>query len=612
LEKFIEQNAKIAASGGKITVLREIKVKDFGIIEDVDWKLDEGLNVITGETGAGKSLVIDAVELLFTGTSSDEVIRYGAEEARIEGIITILYDPRFLPIQNFLDEKGLTGDDDTLIINCAVRRQKPGINRINGHPVTKTILRQIGQLLIDIHGQSQHLSLLDKKYHLDFLDAYAHTIELKNKFSAEVTHLNNIRSEIQTLEAREKDTLRQEEFLKYQVGEIQRANLQEGEDEELEKERKRIAFSEKLKEYTNRVYEALVAGEGAGYSTSALTRLNEALQVMRKLAELDQSLNSQIDYLEKTVYGVEELARDVQAYGEKLEYEPGRLEEIESRLEVMRNLKRKYGPTIGEVVLFREKAEKELAGIGLSSEKRLQLEKEQIELKTEMGRVASELSQKRKQAAQQLMNAVGKELQDLEMSQMQFGISFKQTPSADGITGPDGKIYEFSNEGFDDVEFLVSTNPGEPLRPLAKIASTGEISRFTLALKGALSEADNIPVLIFDEIDIGVGGRSGQTIGRKLWALAGHHQVICVTHLPQIAAYADAHFCVSKETVDARTTSVLENLSASSRLNELALMLAGPGYTQTALKNATELLRAADDWKKPLRKSPDKQARLQL
>jgi DNA repair protein RecN (Recombination protein N) len=333
---------------------------------------------------------------------------------------------------------------------------------------------------------------------------------------------------------------------------------------------------------------------------------------MRKLAELDQALNSQIDYLEKTVYGIEEIARDVQSYSDKLEHEPGRLEEIESRLELLRNLKRKYGHTIGEIIVFRDKAEKELAGIGLSSERRLQLEREQTELKLEMGKSASDLTQKRNQAAQRLILDVKKELQDLEMSQMQFNISLNQIPSSEGICGPDSKTYEFNSDGIDNIEFLVSTNPGEPLKPLAKIASTGEISRFTLALKGALSEADNIPVLIFDEIDIGVGGRSGNTIGRKLWALAGHHQVICVTHLPQIAAYADAHFYVSKETVETRTTSVLENLNASSRLNELALMLAGPGYSQTALKNAAELLRAADDWKKLLQKSPSRQTRLKL
>jgi DNA repair protein RecN (Recombination protein N) len=593
-------------------LLREIRVKDFGIIQDIDWKLDEGLNVITGETGAGKSLVIDAVELLFTGTSSDDVIRHGAEEARIEGIITILPDPRFSPIKTFLEEKGLAGDEDTLIINCAVRRQKPGINRINGHTVTKTILRQTGQLLIDIHGQSQHLSLLDKKYHLDYLDAYAHTLELRTNFSAQATRLNEIGAEILSLAAKEKDTLRQEEFLKYQIDEIKLANLRDGEDEELENDRKRISFGEKLKEYSNRIYEALYTSDSAGFSTSALAKLNEALRAMRKLAELDQSLNSQIDYLEKTVYGVEEIARDVQNYSNKLEHDPGRLEEIESRLDLIRNLKRKYGHTIAEIILFCEKAEKDLEGIGLSSERRLQLEKERIELKNKMERSASELSQKRGEAAQRLILDVKKELQDLEMSQMQFGMSLNQIPSPEGICGPDGKTYDFNNEGIDNVEFLISTNPGEPLKPLAKIASTGEISRFTLALKGALSEADNIPVLIFDEIDIGVGGRSGQTIGRKLWALAGHHQVICVTHLPQIAAYSDAHFCVSKETAESRTTSVLDNLNASSRLNELALMLAGPGYSQTALKNASELLRAAEDWKKQKQKSAARQTQLKL
>jgi DNA repair protein RecN (Recombination protein N) len=310
-----------------------------------------------------------------------------------------------------------------------------------------------------------------------------------------------------------------------------------------------------------------------------------------------------MDFLEKSIYGIEEVARDIRTYGDKLEHDPGRLEEIESRLELIRNLKRKYGKNIGEILDYLNKSEKELDGLVLSSERKSQLKSEYDQLKEELGKLAEELSKARSQAASKLTADVKKELQDLEMSQMQFAVSVTQTQSPEGLRGADGALYAFSGSGIDNVEFIVSTNPGEPLKPLARIASTGEISRFTLALKGALSEADHIPVLIFDEIDIGVGGRSGDIIGKKLWALARNHQVICVTHLPQIAAYADAHFGVHKEVAGERTTSTLEKLAGSSQVQELAIMLAGPGYTETALKNARELLQKARDWKEV----PDKE-----
>jgi DNA repair protein RecN (Recombination protein N) len=579
-------------------LLLELKVKDLGIIEDIDWKLDTGLNIITGETGAGKSLVIDAVELLLTGTAGEEVVRRGASAACIEGIFAISDDERFIPLKSFLSDKDLNSEEDILVLTCEVRKQKSGLVRINGHTVTKAVFRQIGQLLIDIHGQSEHLSLLDKKYHLDFLDAYAHTQGLRNQFSAKVESLRDIEAEINALKNQQKDTSRQEEFLKYQIDEIKKAKLQNNEDEELEKERRLISYSEKLKEYSQIVNLSLFESESSRYSASALTKLNEAVQAMKKLVDLDPALNQQLDYLEKTVFGLEEVARDVRIYAEKLEYDPRRLEEIEARLELIRNLKRKYGKTIPDILEYLAKSQKELEGIGMSSEKQSQLELQQTVLKKELWQLASELSCKRSQAALRLNLAVRKELQDLEMSQMLFEVSITQSVSSDGIGEIDSRLYSFTSDGIDNVEFLVSTNPGEPLNPLARIASTGEISRFTLALKGALSEADRIPVLIFDEVDIGIGGRSGDIIGKKLWSLSHHHQVICVTHLPQIAVYADAHYYIHKSLVDGRTVSTLDNLEADLRLNEIALMLAGPGYSETALKNARELIEKAELFKK--------------
>ncbi|MFH0914086.1 MAG: DNA repair protein RecN, partial [Chloroflexota bacterium] len=309
------------------------------------------------------------------------------------------------------------------------------------------------------------------------------------------------------------------------------------------------------------------------------------------------SLRPKLDFLEETMSGLEELARQVRRYRDSLEDDPRRLEEIEVRLELIRNLKRKYGQTIAEILDYRTRAEKELADLTTTSERRARLQETRKFLRKEMGHLASELSQARAQAAQRLVAGVKKELGDLNLAQVEFEVSLTQEKSPEGIPLPGSDTYAFSNEGVDVVEFLVSTNPGEPVKPLAKIASTGEISRFALALKGALAEADRTPVLIFDEIDIGVGGRSGEVIGKKLWLLARNHQVICVTHLPQIGAFADAHFSVRKEASGSRTTSTIEPVQGNARLKELAAMLAGARYSETALKGARELIEKAEQWK---------------
>ncbi|MBN2463765.1 MAG: DNA repair protein RecN [Dehalococcoidia bacterium] len=578
-------------------MLLELRVRNLGIIESIDWNLSSGLNVITGETGAGKSLVIDAVETLLEGKVGEEVIRHGSDEARIEGVFT-LPESEILPqLRELLTEKGLESDEENLVISCESKRQGRSVIRVNGHAVPKAVLRQIGYLLIDIHGQSEHLSLLDTKYHLDFLDAYGHNMDLRHSFNVKVAELNKLEQELKALVESEKDAARREEFLRFQLDEIRKAELRPGEEEELEKERTLLSSAEKLKAISYEAYQALCKEDASHDSAPALDRLNEALAVMKKLVELDSTLSQQLKYLEETVYGVEELARDIRAYSERLEHNPERLEEVETRFEVIRNLKRKYGQNIAEILSYLEKTEKELEGISRSSERQAELEKIRSELKSEMGNIASELSAARSATAERLIAEVKKELHDLSMLQVEFEVSITREESEEGIPLPDGRIYAFNNEGVDVVEFMASTNPGEPVKPITKIASTGEISRFTLALKCALSEVDSIPILIFDEIDIGVGGRSGETIGKKLWALARNHQVICVTHLPQIAAFADAHYNVHKEESDARTVSMLQPVEGDERTREIAVMLAGPQYTEVTLTDARVVMHRAQSWK---------------
>ncbi len=579
-------------------MLVELKVKNLGIIEDMNWRLDDGLNVITGETGAGKSLVIDAVELLLSGKADEEVIRHGAVQAQIEGVFSLPRKENLNSLKTLLAEKGLESDEDSLVIDCQFRRQSPDIIRVNGHAIPKAFLRQIGSLLVDIHGQSDHLSLFDSGAHLYFLDAYAHTTELRQDFTAKAKELNRVEQELKALEKDEQERARREESLRFQLEEISRAQLKEGEEAELERERDILASAEKLKTISYEAYRALYEEDASGQAAPALDRLNEAAQAVKKLVEIDPSLKSQLDLLEQTIDGLTETARSLRAYSDNLEYDPNRLEEIESRLELIRGLKRKYGQSISQVIAYMTKAQRELDEVAGSEERSAQLKETAAVLKEEMGEIAQRLSEERVQAAEKLTGEVEKELNELNMSQVEFRVSISQEKDEGGIPLPSG-LYAFTNEGVDIVEFMASTNPGEPLKPLARIASTGELSRFTLALKGALSEADHIPVLIFDEIDIGVGGRSGEIIGKKLSSLARNHQVVCVTHLPQIAAFADAHFSVHKELAGERTLSLLESLEDEARLKELAVMLGGAHYSETALTNARELRHKAENWKKP-------------
>ncbi|MCD6453509.1 MAG: DNA repair protein RecN [Dehalococcoidales bacterium] len=578
-------------------MLAKLRVRDIGIIEEIDWSLSSGLNVITGETGAGKSLVVDAVGALLAGKVDDELIRYGADRSQIEGVFVLPQYNTRAQLRRLLVDKGLEADEETLVISYESRRRGRSIVRVNGHAVPRGLVNQIGGHLIDIHSQGEHFSLLNREYHRYLLDAYAHILSLRRGFSIKATELGKVTQELKTLIEQERELARSEELWRFQRDEIAQAKLREGEQATLERERDILASAEQLKSLSGKAYRALCGGDEPHLLTSARDRMNEAVGIMKKLVAIDPNLKQPLEFMEGTVYGLEEVARTIQSYSERLEYDPRRLEEIESRLELIRNLKKKYGPTVTSVLDYLKRTEAELAGLSHSAERRIQLERKLLGLREEMGRMAAKLSQARSAAARELVTAVETELADLNMPSTKFEVRVTQQPSPEGIPLPDGESYAFSSDGVDNVEFMVSTNPGEPVKPLIKIASTGEISRFTLALKGALAGADNIPVLIFDEIDIGIGGRSGRVIGKKLWNLARHHQVICVTHLPQIAVFADAHYSVHKDASGSRTLSRLRALHGESRIKELTAMLGSRQYTGASLSTTHELIQEAEQWK---------------
>lgn len=580
-------------------MLEELSVKNYGIIEEINWSPAAGLNIISGETGAGKSLVVDAVEALLSGHIDETDIRHGADAARIEGVFRVSQDRPVGDIQQILAEKGLEPGDDSLLVSCDFRRQGRATPRVNRQAVSRAILKDITVNLLDIHGQSQHLSLLNREKHLDYLDAYAHTRRLRDDFAGKAATLYEMEREIQKLSVAEKDMARRVELLNFQIEEIKRAELTIGEDEELEREQSLLASAEKLKAAAYDIYRTIY-GDDLPTSEAVIDRLNTALPSLKSIVEADPAMRPRLEYYEELVHGLEETARDILNYGDSLNYDPQRLEEVQVRLELIRTLKRKYGGSVEAVLTYLENAAEELEGLEFSGDRLSRLEAEKERLKAEMGEIAVELSEKRRIAAESLAGAVKRECTDLNMSQVEFQVSLTRDIYPDGIPLPDGETCRFSSTGIDIVEFQASTNPGEPVKSLDKIASTGEVSRFMLALKSAMAGADMVPVLIFDEIDIGVGGRSGEVIGRKLWRLARNHQVICVTHLPQIAAFADAHFSVSKQTSGERTTSSIECLDEESRLRELAEMIGGTRYTASALDAARELLDKARSWKQQM------------
>ena len=426
-------------------MLLELRVRDIGIIGRVDWSLGRGFNVITGETGAGKSLVIGAVEALLAGKVDAELIRYGAEEAQIEGVFAIPQDESFSHLRELLADKGLKADEETLVISCQPRKEGRSIVRVNGHAVPKGLVHHIGRFLIDIHGQSEHLSLRNKEYHLDLLDSYAHTLDLRHSFGNKAAELSKVEQELRALIEEEKDLARREELLRFQLEEIRQAELLEGEEKKLERERNILASAEKLKAFSYEAYQALSGEDVSRPAPPAVDKVNEAVQVMKKLVELDPSLKKQLSFLEETVYGLEEAARDIRSYSDRLEYDPNRLEEVELRLELIRNLKRKYGQTIAEVLDYLNRTEKELETLSSSSERRAQLDERRSCLKEEMGGVAFELSGARSQAAKRLVSEVKKELHDLNMSQVEFDVSITQSKASEGIPFPDGENYAFNN-----------------------------------------------------------------------------------------------------------------------------------------------------------------------
>ena len=568
-------------------MLTELHVQNFAIIDDLHLTFHPGFNVLTGETGAGKSIIIDAIELLLGGKASQDMVRAGESIARIEGFFELNPD-QAAPIRAWLQAHDLEDEEGVIILAREVRRHGRSVARINGRAVAQGLLAELGEMLVDIHGQGQHLSLLNPRTHIHLLDAYAGLLQARHRVANLVRELRSVRSELTRLRTSAREIARRVDLLTYQVEEIEAAGLVPGEEEALEAELRRLANAEELISEAAAL-NALLA-EGDGESMAALDLMGEAMTRLEKLARLDPAQAPLLEMAIQVFDGLQDLVREIGDYGAGLEFDPARLAEVEERLALIHRLKRKYGDTIDEILAFGQQARAELEALLDSETRTEELEAREEALLHAIGEQAHALSQARQAAAKELAQAVERELADLRMEGTRFQVELRQQPDESGCWVGQQR-FAFDATGIDQVQFLVSANPGEPLRPLAKVASGGEAARLMLALKHVLARADATPTLIFDEIDQGIGGRVGAVVGQKMWELARTHQVLCVTHLPQIAAFADQHLQVTKQQREDRTVSQLQRLEGEARVRELAAMLGAD--SQAGRQSAEELLAAA-------------------
>jgi len=568
-------------------MLTELRIRDFAIIDELTLVCGPGFVVFTGETGAGKSILIDAVEVLLGGRAEVTMIRSEAPAALIEGTFT-LGPGGGEAARRLLEAEGLLEEAETLVLSREIRREGRTVGRVNGRAVSVSLLRSLGEFLVDVHGQSEHLSLLRVREHLSLLDRYAQVEGLRREFSAGYSGLESVRRELKQLREAERDASRRSELLAFQVNEIEAASLRPGEEVELLEERVRLANAEQLASLAEKAVAAL--DETVENRSSATDRLGEAAQAVAALARIDGTLSGSEAEAQALLEQAGDLARRLRVYREGIESSPKRLDEVEERIGLIRSLQRKYGDTMEAVLARAAAARDELETITHAGERIAALEKEESRQLNGLGEIGGRLSQARRAAGESLARAIEAELGDLRMGGARFSVDLAWEDDPAGAPVGDRRV-GFGPEGLDRVEFLVAPNPGEGLKPLVKIASGGETSRMMLGLKGVLARADQTPTLIFDEIDQGIGGRVGAIVGRKLWGLARNHQVLCVTHLPQLAAFGDQHFKVEKRVTQGRTATSVRAVEGEGRIAELAQMLGAD--SEASQRSAAELLEQA-------------------
>jgi len=562
-------------------MLKEIRIQNFAIIENLVVNFEKGLNVLTGETGAGKSIIIDALNLLVGGRADTDSIRTGEATALVEGIFQVSDVETLAMVQ----EIGIESDDGEIHIKRQVSNS--GKNRcfLNDSQITVNTLAKLGDRLVDLHGQHDHQALLHPEIHVELLDLFGKSKQSLDKFAKEFADYQGQVKKLKSLNIDEQERLQREEFFGFQISEINAANLSKDEEEEIKAEKNKLRHAEKIRSALQQ--SQILLSEQSG---SILENLRQILKDLEPLIELDKDLQAPFERSQSAFYELEEVEDALRSHDRTLEFNPGRLEEIEDRLAEITGLKRKYGNDVSEILKKRDQFAAELEQLAGNEENMKSLVAEIKKKETAVATLAVALADKREAGAKSLKAGVEKELKELHMNGVRFGVRFNYLPDPKGFVEYRKEKIKPTSLGLGTLEFLFSPNPGEDLRPLAKIASGGELSRIMLALKSILNEQDTIPVMIFDEVDAGIGGRVAEKVGEKLKKVAKTKQVFCITHLPQIAGMASSHYRVEKQVQGKRTRSGIRQLEFEERVEELARMSSGEKITEASLKHARELI----------------------
>jgi DNA repair protein RecN (Recombination protein N) len=556
-------------------MLLELRIKNFAIIDELNLFFSKGFNILTGETGAGKSIILNAVHLLLGDKATEEWIRSSEEEASVDALFDISGN---LEIKERIKEKAPhlqgAGEEDSLLIRRVISRSSRGKVLINGNLATLGVLSEMGEGLLSIYGQHEHQSLQRVETHIDILDDFGGLLGLREEFQKQYQEFVSLSEEVGRIRAEKERRAKERELMAFQSKEIEAFRIQIGEEESLKEERTILTHARKLMDFAHVSEETLYSEEG-----SAIERIQKILNQGREMAAIDPSLSQPLKALESTLIQLEEIALALRDYSRRVEINPTRLDEIENRLEEIDRLKRKYGSTVEEVLSFKHRIDEELKSFTSDEEKLSQLKGRLEPLRQTVIDLGKKLSGERKKVALELKKSVEKELNSLGMKKTIFEIHIDPLP--------------LSLKGVDRVEFLISPNVGEEVKPLAKIASGGELSRIMLAMKRILAKVGGRQVLIFDEVDSGIGGAMAEVVGKKLRELSRHHQVICVTHLPQIACFADQHHSVRKEVKAGRTITLVDRLDKESIVDEIARMLGGVKVTEKTRAHAKEMIENA-------------------
>jgi DNA repair protein RecN (Recombination protein N) len=556
-------------------MLLELRIKHFAIIDELNLSFSKGLNILTGETGAGKSIILNGVHLLLGDKSTEEWIRSPEEEASVEALFDISGNRE---VKEKIEDKGLylqgAGEENSLLIRRVISRSSRGKVFINGNMATLGVLSEVGEGLLSVYGQHEHQTLQRVETHIDILDEFGGLLDLREGFQKQYQEFVSLCEEAEKIRGEKERRAKERELMVFQSREIGASGIQIGEEESLKEERTILTHAKKLMDFAHLSEETIYSEEG-----SAIERIQRILNQGREMAAIDPSLSQPLKVLESTLIQLEETALALRDYSKRVEINPMRLDEIESRLEEIDRLKRKYGSTIEAILSLRHRIDEALKSFTSEEERLSQLETDLEPLRQRMNEMGKSLSGERKRAALELKKSIERELNSLGMRKTVFRIQIDSLP--------------LSVKGVDRVEFLISPNVGEEVKPMAKIASGGELSRIMLAMKRILAKVGGRQVLIFDEVDSGIGGAMAEVVGKKLRELSRHHQVICVTHLPQIACFADQHHSVRKETKAGRTITLVDRLNEEAIVDEIARMLGGVKITEKTRAHAKEMIQNA-------------------